>query len=73
MKEKKQGRKKKSQSRVAPVNHLSIKECVKLLRENGSTSITIDVLKGQIESGAPVNADGTIDLVQYAAWIHKQG
>ena len=28
-----------------------------------------DALRGDIDAGAPVNADGTIHLVHYAAWV----
>ncbi len=28
-----------------------------------------DALRGDIEAGAPLNADGTMHLVHYAAWV----
>ena len=30
------------------------------------------VLEADIAAGAPVNADGTINLVHYAAWLVKE-
>ena len=29
-----------------------------------------DALRGDIEAGAPLNADGTMHLVHYAAWLN---
>lgn len=55
-------------SREAVAN-LSLTDAVKILRENGCEDITVAKLKRQIESGAPINADGSIDLVHYAAWL----
>jgi len=34
---------------------------------NGSP-VTADMLKADIDAGAPTNADGSINLVHYAAW-----
>jgi hypothetical protein len=31
-----------------------------------------EVLEADIAAGAPVNADGTINLVHYAAWLVKE-
>lgn len=51
------------------IANLSLAEAVKILRENGCETLTVAGLKRQIASGAPTNADGTIDLVDYAAWL----
>jgi hypothetical protein len=33
--------------------------------------ITADMIRADIEAGLPVNDDGTINLVTYAAWLNK--
>lgn len=35
--------------------------------------ITADMIRADIEAGLPVNEDGTINLVVYAAWLNKAG
>lgn len=44
---------------------------VKALQAAGSRTITLESLNADIEAGAPVNEDGTIDIIAYAAWILK--
>jgi len=45
---------------------------VRLLKQAGSRTISADSLALDIESGAPVNADGTFNLINYAAWLSKE-
>ena len=45
---------------------------VRLLRNAGSSTITEETLEADIAAGAPVNADGTMSLVEYAAWLCKE-
>jgi hypothetical protein len=33
--------------------------------------ISEDMLRADIEAGAPVGADGRINLIQYAAWLNS--
>jgi hypothetical protein len=35
-------------------------------------SVTEKEIREDLNRGAPTNGDGTIDLVQYAAWLAKQ-
>ena len=44
---------------------------VKALQAAGSRTITLESLNADIDEGAPVNEDGTIDIIAYAAWILK--
>ena len=44
---------------------------VEALRRSGSRTISLERLEADIAAGAPVNADGTINAVAYAAWILK--
>lgn len=45
---------------------------VRLLKQAGSRLISEDALQSDFESGAPRNADGTVNLIEYAAWLAKE-
>lgn len=34
--------------------------------------VTVEMLDADRDAGAPRNADGTINLIQYAAWLTKE-
>lgn len=40
-----------------------------LLSRAGGTPVTEEMLQADLLAGAPANADGTINLVHYAAWL----
>ena len=44
---------------------------VDVLRRSGSRLITIETLTADFEAGAPKNEDGTVNLIEYAAWLVK--
>ncbi len=44
---------------------------VRVLSGSGSRTFTGETLEADIASGAPVNEDGTINLIAYVAWILK--
>ena len=44
---------------------------VMILKRAGSRTVSRETLDADIAAGAPVNADGTMSLVKYAAWILK--
>lgn len=46
-------------------------EVVRLLKGQGSRTISTESLASDIASGAPVNENGTVNLIEYAAWILK--
>lgn len=50
---------------------LAIPAAATLLSKVGGKPVREDMLRADIESGAPTNADGTINLVMYAAWLVK--
>jgi len=50
---------------------LTKEELVRLLKNQGSRTITDETLAANVEAGAPVNDDGTMSLIEYAAWILK--
>lgn len=45
---------------------------VTAMRRSGSRTITLERLEADIAVGAPVNADGTLDILKYVAWIVKE-
>lgn len=51
---------------------LSIEDAVKVIRAAGAKHVSEEKLRGDIESGAPANPDGTVNLVHYAAWLVKE-
>lgn len=44
---------------------------VKALKVAGSRTISDESLVADIEAGAPVNENGTVNIIAYAAWILK--
>jgi hypothetical protein len=48
---------------------LSCTDAARLLSAAGCGKVTVETLEADIEAGAPTNADGTINLVHYAAWV----
>lgn len=45
---------------------------VRLLKNAGSSTISAETLKADVAAGAPVNPDGTVSLVEYAAWLCRE-
>jgi len=50
---------------------LPIEMLVRILKQAGSRLITEESIAEDIASGAPQNEDGTINLIEYAAWLVK--
>jgi len=50
---------------------LSPELLVNLLKGAGSRLISAELLAADFEAGAPRNEDGTINLIEFAAWIVK--
>lgn len=57
-----------------PINPsaLAVADAARLLAKVGGPSITEAMLQNDVAAGAPTNADGTINLVYYAAWLVKE-
>lgn len=47
------------------ITALTITQAARLLR------ITKKQLEADIDNGAPLNEDGTLNLIQYVAWLNK--
>lgn len=51
---------------------LTPEDLVKVLVRSGCRIMTLDLLKQDIDAGLPTNANGTINLLTYAAWTIKE-
>ena len=54
------------------ITALSVADLATLLRRSGSRTISEDAIRRDIEKGAPVNSDGTVNLLNYTAWLVKE-
>jgi hypothetical protein len=50
---------------------LSLADAAKVLSKAGRRPVTEAMLRQDVEAGAPVNPDGTINLIYYAAWLAR--
>ncbi|HZZ80639.1 MAG TPA: hypothetical protein VFE62_19200 [Gemmataceae bacterium] len=53
-------------------NSLTVADAARLLSRAGGDPVTVGMLQADLEAGAPANADGTINLLHYAAWLVKE-
>ncbi len=51
---------------------LSCTDAARLLSAAGCGKVTPEMLQADVEAGAPTNADGTLNLVHYAAWLNQK-
>lgn len=51
---------------------LPVADAARLLSAVGGQAVTVEMLHADIAVGAPANADGTINLVWYAAWLVRE-
>ena len=49
--------------------HISKENFVTAMRREGSRTLTLERLEADVAAGAPVNADGTVDILKYVAWV----
>lgn len=50
---------------------LEQKQLESILRQAGSRTVSAETLAAAFAEGAPRNADGTINLIEFAAWLAK--
>ena len=53
-------------------DHITRENFVTAMRRSGSRTQTLERLEADIAAGAPVNADGTLNILKYVAWIAKE-
>ena len=58
-------------SRLNPAA-LGVADAARVLSRSGGKPVTEEMLRADIDAGAPKNANGTINLVHYAAWLVKE-
>lgn len=51
---------------------LPLADAARLLSAVGGQAVTAAMLEADIAAGAPMNADGTLNLVHYAAWLLRE-
>ena len=51
---------------------LRLADMARILSASGSGPVTVEMLQADVASGAPTNADGTLNLVHYSAWLVKE-
>jgi len=51
---------------------MTLEQAARVLAAVGGRYATVENIRRDIEAGAPVNADGTVNLVHYAAWLAKE-
>lgn len=51
---------------------LSVVDAATILSRAGSKLVTAELVRKDIDAGAPTNPDGTLNLVHYAAWLSKE-
>jgi len=51
---------------------LTVAQAAKVLSAAGGRRIAEKVIRADIDAGAPVNPDGTLNLVHYTAWLVKE-
>jgi len=54
------------------ITSLTIGQTAKVLSAAGGRRITEEMLRADIDAGAPVNQDGSINLIHYAAWLVRE-
>jgi len=54
------------------ITSLTPAQAAKVLSAAGGRRITEQMLLADMDAGAPANADGTINLVHYTAWLVRE-
>ena len=51
---------------------LSLTDTARVLSAAKNGKVTVEMLQADVDAGAPTNADGTLNLVHYAAWLNMK-
>jgi hypothetical protein len=51
---------------------LALADAARLLSKVGGQAVTAEMLQADIAAGAPTNANGTLNLVHYTAWLVRE-
>ena len=47
-------------------------DAARLLTRAGGQTVRVETIQADLAAGAPANADGTLNLVHYAAWLVRE-
>ena len=53
-------------------NAMTLANAARLLTRVGGQPVTEAMIEADMAAGAPLNADGTINLVHYCAWLVRE-
>ncbi len=56
----------------AKITALNAEQLAKVLSAAGGRRITEEMIRADMDAGAPVNPDGTVNLIHYTAWLVKE-
>jgi hypothetical protein len=51
---------------------LPLADAARILSAAGGQRVTVEMLQEDVVAGAPTNADGSINLLHYAAWLNAK-
>ena len=51
---------------------LRLGDLARILSASGPMPVTVEMIQMDIDAGAPVNPNGTMNLVRYASWLVKE-
>ena len=51
---------------------LTVADAARLLTKVGGQPVSIEMIEADLAAGAPANADGSINLVHYGAWLVRE-
>jgi hypothetical protein len=51
------------------ITALPLADVAALLSRVGGKPVTAEMIRADIDAGAPANLDGTMNLIHYAAWL----
>jgi hypothetical protein len=51
---------------------LAVEDAALLISKAAGKTVSADMIRIDINAGAPVNPDGTINLINYIAWLVKE-
>ena len=54
------------------ITALPLDDLAAILSRAGGKAVTAETIRADVDAGAPVNPDGTMNLVHYAAWLARE-
>ena len=54
------------------ITALPLADLASLLSRVGGKPVTAEMIRADIDAGAPANPDGTMNLIHYTAWLVKE-